>query len=785
MQLGTNEPLRILIVEDDIVDRKLLERLLSRSSLPVSEVKSEAYLDAALQVLAGDSFDIVLLDLGLPDSNGIESITKVQSIAPHVPIIVMSGLDDQNTAILAVQKGVQDYLIKGQVDSNLLMRSVRYAIERKKTEHELQSAEQRYRTIFENSAVAIMMVDGQERLVSWNKFTEKLLSMTEADLHHCPVKSLYPENEWERIRAHNVRQKGMQHHLETKMVKKNGDIIDVDVSLSVLKDAGGNITGSIGVIRDVTERKIFEEALRRSEQRFRQVVDNAQEWIWEVDADGTYTYSSPMIEKILGYRTDEILGKKHFYDLFHPEDREQLKQLSFANFAKKNAFYEFKNRNIHKDGHEVWLSTSGVPILDENQNLLGYRGVDIDITERKRITEILDRKQKNLEAIFDAAPIGMLLIDENLTVKRANDAVRRLVQKDFSDIVNVLPGSALGCFNIAYNETECGQTPACAKCLLRKTARLVVDAQESVHGLEFQPTLIVNDRQIRPWFSLSAEPVVIDGQKHAVIAINDVTDRKKAEEGLKETMEMKSQFISTVSHELRTPLTSMKEAVVIVLDEVAGKINKDQRHFLDVAKRNIDRLARLINDVLDFQKLGSGKMELNMQQHDIAKVVEDAYNTMVPYAKKNKVHLALKLQDRLPKATFDSDRIIQVLTNLMSNAIKFTPEKGRISVIVKQQDEQFLISVADTGMGIPEDALPKIFDRFYRVNRPGKEIKGTGLGLAIVYKIVQAHSGRIEVESDMGKGTTFTVYLPLTLEPKTKPSPEAADSILEETLQGK
>jgi len=785
MQLGTNEALKILIVEDDIVDRKLLERLLSKSSLPVSEVKSAEYLDTALQILDKDSFDIVLLDLGLPDSNGIESITKIQARAPHIPIIVLSGLDDQDTAILAVQKGVQDYLIKGQVDSNLLTRAIRYAIERKRTERDLQSAEQRYRTIFENSAVAIMMVDGQERLVSWNKFTEKLLGMTEEDLRHCPVKSLYPENEWEQIRAHNVRQKGMQHHLETKMVKKNGDIIDVDVSLSVLKDSYGQVTDSIGVIRDVTERKVFEEALRRSEQRFRQVVDNAQEWIWEVDADGTYTYSSPMVEKILGYRPEEILGKKHFYDFFHPEDHEQLKQLSFAIFAEKNVFYEFKNRNIHKDGNEVWLSTSGVPILDENQNLLGYRGVDIDITERKRITEILDRKQKNLEAIFDAAPIGMLLIDENVTVKRANDAIRQLVHKDFSQIINQLTGPALGCFNSAYDKAICGQTPACAKCLLRKTTKLVLDAEESVHGLEIQPTLIVSGKEFKPWLSVSAEPVVIDGHKHAVIAINDITDRKRAEEELKETMEMKSQFISTVSHELRTPLTSMKEAVVIVLDEVAGKINKDQRHFLDVAKRNIDRLSRLINDVLDFQKLGSSKMEFNMQQHDIVKVTEDAYNTMVPYAKKKKVHLALELQDKLPKATFDSDRIIQVLTNLISNAIKFTPEKGRISVIVKHQDEQFLISVADTGMGIPKDALCKIFDRFYRVNRPGKEIKGTGLGLAIVNKIVQAHSGRIEVESDVGKGTTFTVYLPLTLEPKTEPSPETADSILEETLRGK
>jgi len=188
--------LRLLLVEDDIVDRKMLERLLAQSSLGAYDVDYADRLSVALDMLQEHIFDVVLLDLGLPDSRGVASVTEIQARTPHVPIVVLSGLDDENTATSAVQKGVQDYLIKGQVDSTLLVRAIRYALERKRAERQLQGAEQRYRTIFENSAVAIMMADKEKRLVSWNKFTERLLGMTYDDLLGKSVQSLYPPSEW-------------------------------------------------------------------------------------------------------------------------------------------------------------------------------------------------------------------------------------------------------------------------------------------------------------------------------------------------------------------------------------------------------------------------------------------------------------------------------------------------------------------------------------------------------------------------------------------------------------
>jgi signal transduction histidine kinase len=171
-----------------------------------------------------------------------------------------------------------------------------------------------------------------------------------------------------------------------------------------------------------------------------------------------------------------------------------------------------------------------------------------------------------------------------------------------------------------------------------------------------------------------------------------------------------------------------------------------------------------------------------MQENDIGEVMKDACHTMTLFAEKKKVKLSVKLDDDLPKARFDSDGIMQVLTNLISNSIKFTPENGQVSISVQHKGEDLAIRISDTGIGMSKENLPKLFTPFYQVHQPGQQAKGTGLGLAIVSKIVTAHNGRIEVESEVGRGTTFTVFLPLDGRPAPEVLPEKMDELLENTI---
>jgi signal transduction histidine kinase len=245
------------------------------------------------------------------------------------------------------------------------------------------------------------------------------------------------------------------------------------------------------------------------------------------------------------------------------------------------------------------------------------------------------------------------------------------------------------------------------------------------------------------------------------VSLHNITERKKAEEKIIEAMEIKSKFVSMASHELRTPLTAIKEGIRLVTQEKSGALNEEQKGFLSIARRNVNRLARLIDDVLDFQKLEAGRMSFNTQQNDINEIVKDVYDTMASAVKHMGVDFVLKLESNLPKVKFDGDKVAQVITNMVSNAMKFT-EKGNITIATSKGENVIQVSVSDTGCGIRKEDLPRVFDEFEQLGQGGdRRVGGTGLGLAISKAIIEQHRGKICVKSEYAKGTTFHFVLPI------------------------
>jgi signal transduction histidine kinase len=225
-------------------------------------------------------------------------------------------------------------------------------------------------------------------------------------------------------------------------------------------------------------------------------------------------------------------------------------------------------------------------------------------------------------------------------------------------------------------------------------------------------------------------------------------------------------FYQTLSHELKTPLTSAREFVSIVMDGLAGPLNETQLQYLGIAKESCDQLRLYVNDLLDVTRLETGKMSLDLQPLPLAVLVDRVVKMLAPAAAGKGVTLSSTFQPELPAVPVDQQRILQVLINLTTNAIRFTPAGGQIGLSIEEDpsDGEYLqVSVRDTGRGIPEDQLDLIFNRLYRANRhdPSAESRsGLGLGLYICQELVQLHGGRIWVESDAGKGSTFSFVLP-------------------------
>jgi len=265
------KPVTLLVIEDDAVDMTAVKRVLEQSSLIVSETWSATTLAEALTFLKKEVPDIILLDLGLPDSSGLASVSRLQEQAPETPIIILSGLDDQETAIEAVQRGVQDYLTKSCINVCSLTRAICYAIKREEHERQLRAMEKRYRTIFENSAVAIMMFDDQDKLISWNRVTEDLLGMDHSDLYHKRAETLYSESKWRNVEFEEGLEGDMRCHMETKMTKKGGEVIDVDVSRTVLTESRNGVEGTVYVVQDITNRKRAEMKLKEAMEEAKRV----------------------------------------------------------------------------------------------------------------------------------------------------------------------------------------------------------------------------------------------------------------------------------------------------------------------------------------------------------------------------------------------------------------------------------------------------------------------------------------------------------------------------------
>ncbi len=273
---------------------------------------------------------------------------------------------------------------------------------------ELQNVSNMQALILDNSAVGITYV--KNRIQQWaNRRMAELFGYEQSELSSIPTRVLYKDDdEYRKIseEAYSKLREKRKVALEIEMRKKDNSIFICRTEAKVLNPDNPD-EGSIWIFEDITESKLAEGSIRRSEERFRHVTESAEEWIWEVDLNGLYTFSNPVVEKILGYKPEEIVGKRYFYDFFLPESREFLKDFTLNIFQQKQTISKLENPNLHKNGSIVYLESNGFPILDETGRLIGYRGADKDITDRKLMEDGLRKSERKIRSIYSAVPAGI------------------------------------------------------------------------------------------------------------------------------------------------------------------------------------------------------------------------------------------------------------------------------------------------------------------------------------------------------------------------------------------
>lgn len=358
-----------------------------------------------------------------------------------------------------------------------------------------------------------------------------------------------------------------------------------------------------------------------------------------------------------------------------------------------------------------------------------------EIGERRIAEQKVRQTAEEWQKTFNSTSDFIFILDKDFTFTRVNRAFAALLKMKPEDIIGKK------CYEILHKSDK-----PWMDCPFDKTAEKRETHITEVYDPNIGIPLLVTTSSL---FNEQGELT------HIVYVAKDIT-------GLKEIDKMKDEFVNTVSHELRTPLTTMKEFTSIISDEIPGKLTKDQKEYIGIIKNNINRLSRLINDLLDISRIEAGRIELKKSFIDIVALAKGVISVSKTEADKKHVKVESSFQSPLPKVSADADKIVQVFTNLIGNAIKFTPEKGKITVTIRERDRDVECSVADTGIGIAREDLGRVFNKFQQFGRePGGGAKGTGLGLAITKELVYMHKGKIWVESKPGKGSRFIFTLPV------------------------
>jgi PAS domain S-box-containing protein len=499
-----------------------------------------------------------------------------------------------------------------------------------------------------------------------------------------------------------------------------------------------------------------QQALRESEARFRTMADNAPLMVWVADEQHCCTYLSKSWCEFTGQREADGLGFG-WANVVHPDDREEVYQ-EFACAAEERRTLRLECRFRRHDGNYRWCIDTATPRFSSSGNFTGFVGSVTDITERKAQDEALRHSEKLYRAIGEALDYGIWISDADGRNRYASESFLRLV---------------------GLSQDECS----------------LYGWVRSLHPDEAQETLTSWRECVRSGgiWNQTRRFKGLDGQYHSILSrglpvrdehgeivcwagINlDVSREQEAQAALREADRRKDDFLALLSHELRNPLAPIRSALELLKLQTPASPPQDRS--IGVIDRQLDNLTRLVDDLLDFSRINSGKLELRLESVPLQDVIATAVDAARPQLEAAEHELVLELPATPIQLQADRVRVVQMLVNLLNNSAKYTARQGHIKVRADVYAAELHLSVQDDGIGIPAQALQTIFDRYEQLDTSRARVGGgLGIGLTLVKALAEMHGGRVSVHSQgEGKGSTFTLALPLDASvPQSAEAPAAA-----------
>lgn len=598
--------------------------------------------------------------------------------------------------------------------------------------------------VLDTVGALVVVLDTAGRIVRFNRICEtisgyalsEVVGRTEWDT------LVPPEDRDEAIATYQQLRDGeFPFAFENRWRTRDGVPRRIQWTATALHDAHGEVAFLIATGIDVTLQREAEVTLRESEGRYRQLIEGSLGAVFTHTLDGTLLSLNGYGAESLGYTVEEMLNQRlsHFMPL-EAQDAFATYLATLTESGEAQGTFEL----CHRDG-AVHVLAYRNRIVEASTGEKYSLCFGVDITEKVRAEERLSALTRQSNSILDSVGDGIFATDLNGIVTLCNPAAAQMLDYKAEEIATEILGHSI---HTLANHTRLDgsaypleESPIVNSVREQRTVRLTTDVFWRKNGTSFPVEYV-------------ACPILNDGVASGiVVAFSDTTERRALDR-------MKDEFVSTVSHELRTPLTSMRASLGLIASGALNNRPEKQKQMLSIAIGNTDRLSNLVNDILELERIGSGKAELQCASIDVDKLMHRAADLLSAMAAKTGIHFAFEAQGVMAWA--DADRILQTLTNLISNAIKFSPDGGRILLrAVTLSADEAQLEVHDSGRGIPADKLEHIFGRFQQVDASDSRVMGgTGLGLAICRSIVAQHGGRIWAESMAGAGASFFFTLP-------------------------